>query len=277
MNPVFSCFLVNGEAVMNSSGFIADRNRSFLFGDGIFETMRMENGRLLYSSFHFDRLTRSLKALGIETDMMPKQKSLEELIVRNVNLPQLRVKLLAFRSSPGAYVPEMNTAGFQIQVFPLDNSRSIDEKGITVGLYEEQRKAAGALSWIKSTSSLLYVMAGRYAEQKGWDDILLLNDKNELMEGSSSNLFAWTDERWITPPISSGCIEGVFRRILISTLKQNGIPFSERSINRNEVKNADELILTNAISGIRWIERFEEKTYSCKESRKLLEAVSSFI
>ncbi|MFM1746269.1 MAG: hypothetical protein RLZZ630_2206 [Bacteroidota bacterium] len=261
---------------MDSSGFIADRNRSFLFGDGIFETMRMENGRLLYSSFHFDRLTRSLKALGIETDMMPKQKALEELIVRNVNLPQLRVKLLAFRSSTGAYVPEMNTAGFQLQVFPLDNSRSINEKGITVGLYEEQRKAAGALSWMKSTSSLLYVMAGRYAEQMGWDDILLLNDKNELMEGSSSNLFAWTDERWITPPISSGCIEGVFRRILISALKENGIPFSERSINRNEVKNADELILTNAISGIRWIERFEEKTYSCKESRKLLEAVSSF-
>ena len=276
MNPVFSCFLVNGEAVMDSSGFIADRNRSFLFGDGIFETMRMENGRLLYSSFHFDRLTRSLEALGIETDMMPKQEALEELIVRNVNLPQLRVKLLAFRSSTGAYVPEMNTAGFQLQVFPLDNSRSINEKGIKVGLYEEQRKAAGALSWMKSTSSLLYVMAGRYAQQKGWDDILLLNDKNELMEASSSNLFAWKDERWITPPISSGCIEGVFRRILISTLKQNGIPFSERSINRNEVKNADELILTNAISGIRWIERFEEKTYSCKESRKLLEAVSSF-
>jgi len=260
---------------MDSSGFIADRNRSFLFGDGIFETMRMENGRLLYSSFHFDRLTRSLEALGIETDMMPKQKALEELIVRNVNLPQLRVKLLAFRSSTGAYVPEMNTAGFQLQVFPLDNSRSINEKGITVGLYEEQRKAAGALSWIKTTSSLLYVMAGRYAQQKGWDDILLLNDKNELMEASSSNLFAWKDERWITPPISSGCIEGVFRRVLISALKQNGIPFSERSINRNEVKNADELILTNAISGIRWIERFEEKTYSCKESRKLLEAVSS--
>ena len=275
MNPVFSCFLVNGEAVMDSSGFIADRNRSFLFGDGIFETMRMENGRLLYSSFHFDRLTRSLEALGIETDMMPKQKALEELIVRNVNLPQLRVKLLAFRSSTGAYVPEMNTAGFQLQVFPLDNSRSINEKGITVGLYEEQRKAAGALSWIKTTSSLLYVMAGRYAQQKGWDDILLLNDKNELMEASSSNLFAWKDERWITPPISSGCIEGVFRRVLISALEQNGIPFSERSINRNEVKNADELILTNAISGIRWIERFEEKTYSCKESRKLLEAVSS--
>lgn len=276
MNPVFSCFLVNGEAVLDSSVFNADQNRSFLFGDGVFETMRMENGRLLYSSFHFDRLIRSLKALGIETDMMPKQEDLEELIIRNIDLPQLRVKLLAFRSSAGAYVPEMNKAGFQVQVFPLETSRSLNEKGITAGLYEEQRKSAGALSWMKSTSSLLYVMAGRYAEQKGWDDILLLNDKNELMEGSSSNLFAWLEGRWITPPISSGCVEGVFRSVLISAMKQNGILFSERSINRNEVKNADELILTNAISGIRWIERFEEKTYSCKESRKLLEAVSFF-
>ena len=275
MNPVFTCFLVNGKAIEDSSAFQPEKNRSFLFGDGVFETMRMDQGRLLFPALHFNRLTRSLNALGIETAGLPQPEDLEKLIGSRVNLPSLRIKLLAYRDSQGAYVPETNKAGFYVQVFPLAQQLSFSDQGLAVGTYEEQKKTAGALSWMKSTSSLFYVMAGIHAQKQGWDDCLLLNHKNELMEGSSSNLFALMDGRWITPPISSGCIEGVLRKALMDVMEQKGIPFYEVSITKQDVLHADELILTNAVSGIRWIERFEEKTYRCKESKNLFEAVNS--
>lgn len=276
MKPVFTCFLANGKAITDTSGFHPETNRSFQFGDGIFETMRMEQGRFLFTAFHFNRLTRSLKALGIETAGIPQPEELEHLIESRVNLPQARVKLLAFRDSLGAYVPEANNAVFYLQVAPLDKQLGLPSRGLTVGLYDKQRKVAGELTWMKSTSSQLYVMAGIHAQNQGWDDCLLINEKDELMEGSSSNLFAWLNGQWITPPVSSGCVEGVYRRALIESLQHKGIPFSEQNINKQDALNSDELILTNAVSGIRWIERFERKTFGCEMTRNLTEVMSAF-
>jgi branched-chain amino acid aminotransferase len=273
MKPIYSCFLVNGEVVDASAAFHPEINRSFLFGDGVFESIRMENGRLLFADFHIDRLIRSLKALKISAHGTPEPKVLEKIIVKHTQLLEARVKLLAFRNSNGAYLPESNDVGYFLQVSKLNSPCTFPEQGLTVGVYEEQQKVAGALSWMKSTSSQLYVMARLHATEQDWDDCLLLNDKNELIEGSSSNLFALIDGRWITPPISSGCIEGVYRQVLMAFLKNSNAPFTESSIRRDDALRADELILTNAISGIRWIAQFEGKTYGCSEAKKLFSAM----
>jgi branched-chain amino acid aminotransferase len=120
-------------------------------------------------------------------------------------------------------------------------------------------------------------MAGIFKMQHGLDECILVNDKGAITEAISSNIFAVKNGVLYTSPISDGCIDGVMRKKIIEIAEANRIAVYELSIMQNVLLGADELFLTNAINGIRWVVAYKQKRYFNNTAKKLLEKLNELI
>jgi branched-chain amino acid aminotransferase len=250
-------------------------NRAFYFGDGFFESMRYENGRILLEKEHWIRLRKSTELLALNIDPVLNEVKLNEeiaeLVAKNKVGSFARVRLSIFRKSPGLYNPEFHNAGYVLDVSALPGTYSIAAKGIKADFYTDQQKAPGMYSNIKSLSSQVYVMASLYAHRQGLDDVLVMNSSGNIIESSNSNLFVVKDGALLTAPLSEGCIDGVFRRFMLAVAEDNKISCSEQIITRETVLTADEVFVTSAIRGITWIDQIEDSKYSNAFARSFFE------
>jgi branched-chain amino acid aminotransferase len=197
---------------------------------------------------------------------------MEELIRRN-QCKEGRLRLNVFRNSGGFYKPLSDQCSYLITIQSLTEAVfSINDKGLRLGLYSEIRKPLNALSGIKSSSALLYVMAARHARESGWDDALILNEYGRICECSASNIFLlMPDKTIVTPALSEGILPGVMRKNLIRFMRENEMVVEERIVMTDDLFKADEIFLSNAIQGIRWVLSFRERRYFSTFSRKLAE------
>jgi branched-chain amino acid aminotransferase len=120
-------------------------------------------------------------------------------------------------------------------------------------------------------------MAGIYKNTYSLDECFLVNDKGNITEAISSNIFAVKNGVLYTSPIADGCVDGVMRKKIIELAKANRIAVDELSIVQSVLLGADELFLTNAINGIRWIVAYKEKRYFNNTSKKLVEKLNELI
>jgi aminodeoxychorismate lyase len=257
-------------------------NRSFRYGDGLFETMRIANGRVQLLKEHLQRLTNGAQVLRMKlpADMTEEflDKSIMELAHRNGISRNARVRLCVFRKSGGQYTPEDNQVLFAIEVYPVaEENYVLNQKGLTVDLYTEYRKTANALASIKSSNSLIFVLAGLYKQENNLDECILSNDKGQIIEAVSSNLFAVKNGVLYTPPVSDGCINGVMRNKIIQIAQANRIAVYEISIMQNVLLGADELFLTNALYGLRWVVAYKQKRYFNDTAKKLVDKLNEYV
>jgi branched-chain amino acid aminotransferase len=104
------------------------------------------------------------------------------------------------------------------------------------------------------------VLAARYARREGFDEGLIWNGES-VAEASSSNVFIIKEQQLITPPLSSGCLSGVMRKYLLAHASTCGLDPVEKKISANELLEADGMLLTNVIQGIRWVKKYREREY----------------
>jgi branched-chain amino acid aminotransferase len=142
------------------------------------------------------------------------------------------------------------------------NDHELNKNGLAIDLYEHAKKSCDLFSNLKSNNYLPYTMAALYARQKSLDDCLILNAQERICEATIANVFWIRDGLIFTPPLSEGCVAGVMRRHLLQVLPHNGYTVIEQRLTREEIKKADELFLTNAVSGMRWVDRFQDKEYT---------------
>lgn len=133
---------------------------------------------------------------------------------------------------------------------------------LRLGLYTEQYKPCHDLSLVKSGNALLYTMAGIWAKEEGWDDVLLLNEHGCICEATGSNVFVVKGETVYTPALSEGCVDGVMRRHIITRLQHADYTLSETMVTIEQLEQADAVFLTNAIQGIISVQSFEGTTYN---------------
>ena len=256
---------LNGEYIGEKEATLFNNNRGFLYGDGFFETMLWKKDKILFSSDHEDRIRHSLQLLGMNNEGVP---SLEET-VRLINarftgkqLPDLaRIRMTLYRDAEGTYAPDGNRTSWSLQIKELAGENIDAQQGIRAGIVENMFKAPGKYSGIKSLSCQLYVMAAIEAKSNGCDDGLILNCAGHIIESTHSNIFVIRNNTIKTPGLAEGCIAGVCRRVLIRIIKQNGISFTEGAVTREDIAEADEIILTNAIRGVRWIGEIDSRRY----------------
>ena len=248
------------------------QNRAFLYGDGVFESIRVWEGRLMQWEDHYFRLMSSMRIarMPIPDSYTPEYlaECMHECAVAN-ELESARLRITVYRQGTGRYRPLETDIRFLIEVDPMEEELyPINEEGLEVELYQDQFKMSGTHSNIKTTSSQLYVMASIFAQENEWDDALLINESKAVIEAASSNIFLWRGGEVVTPPLSDGCVRGVMRKNLIDLLKKEGIVVKEETVSPFDLVKADELWLTNAIKGIQWVGRYRKKDFSGERAQE---------
>ena len=168
MVPLFINF--NGDIHPADSKLVAVNNRAFKYGDGLFESMCMGNGKLMFVHLHADRLQRGMEALKIEgsnlMDTWFLKNISEDIAIRN-KTKHGRLRLTVFRDAAGLYTPSQNKNGWCLEIEPLDEPPYIlNSRGLIMDIFTELPKPNNYLSNIKTCNSLIYVMAGIFKKQK---------------------------------------------------------------------------------------------------------------
>lgn len=266
--------LHNDEFILSKDPVLSADNRAFKYGDGLFETMRMCNGKLRFPEQHADRLKAGMKALkmdgaGLMDEYFLKQKT-AELLKKNKLKDNVRFRLSVYRSGEGLYTPDTNKTGYLLEATPLAESQyELNKKGLIVDVFDEVAKSPDKLSNLKTSSSLLYVMAGLFKKQNALDDAFILNTGGFLCESISSNVFVVYNKEIYTPALSEGCVAGVMRNVVTGIAKKNDIQLIEAQINPEVLKEADEVFVTNAVKGIQWVMGYGRKRYFNEVSKML--------
>ena len=265
----------NGEITLDDQLLLNDFIRGFKYGDGVFETVRIFNGSPIFFDGHFKRLMAGLKVLMFDTPEHFTQdfflNQIELLLACNKITKGGKVRLAVFRSGSGSYKPETNMPLFIIEAHHFDNNEYvINEKGLTVDIFNDIQKHQSVLSSLKTSNSLEYVVASVYAEKNNLDDCLMVNSKGNIIESTNSNIFIVSNKVLYTPPISEGCVGGVTRMNLINLLIKNKVVVYESNLNAQHLLSADEILLTNTVKGISWVSSFKNKRYFNKIGKKLI-------
>ena len=256
--------LFNGEITDASKEIITADSRGLRYGDGIFETIKVINGAVQLASLHFERLFHGLSILQIQLPGPCTHPNLSTAIIelcrKNNTLQQARVRLTVFRGNGTLYNTEKDFPDLVIQTESLPKDYlQFNEQGLVTDVFTDAKKSCDILANLKSNNFLPYVLAALYAKQKGLNDCLLMNTDNRICDATIANVFWVSKNNIYTPPLSEGCVAGVMRRYL---LESTGIGIKEKPLTTEELEQADEVFLTNALYGIRWVKQFRNKLYS---------------
>jgi branched-subunit amino acid aminotransferase/4-amino-4-deoxychorismate lyase len=272
----------NGVMIPSDQPSVSHTNRAFRYGDALFETVRIVNGKPVFLKEHVNRLMEGLRVMkmqtpiNLNTDIM--QRLIGELLQKNGIVSDGRARFTVYRNNGGFYTPTDNQVSFLLEVYPIEESGyHLNQKGLIVDLFIDFKKSINPLASIKSANSAIYVMAGVYKTQHQLDECVLLNDKSQIIETISSNIFAVKNGVLYTPPVSDGCVNGVMRKIVIEIAQANKIAVYENSITQSVLLGADELFITNTIKGIRWVVAYKQKRYFNTTSKKLVEKLNEML
>jgi len=270
----------NGQ-VANDFHISVTQNRAFLYGDAVFETIRVNNNKVLFLEDHYFRLMASMRILRMEIPMYFTMEFFEDeikkLITNCPNSISYRVRITVYRESDGFYVPKTNAVSFLIQAQPLvSDVYEIVEKSYEVELFKDYSINAQLLSTLKSTNRMVQITAGIFAKENEYNNSLLLNTNKNVAEATNSNLFLILDKNIITPPLEDGCLNGIMRKQILRVLKDNTeFNVQEKSISPFDLQKADELFLTNVITGIQPITKYRKKIFEIDQSIKILNILNS--
>ncbi len=222
---------------------------------GVFETMLGQKGAVLDTDLHLKRLRAGLKILGVKIPSI-KPLVLKEVLRRN-HLYAGRVRLMVWQAPPPA-PPKAGQAGqagkqthVMIAALPLKASH---KKIYRVCLIKTNRSANARLADVKSLNYELFAQAYTQARAQGFDEALLLNRRGTIFEASRANIFWVKDKILYTPPLSSGCLNGIIRQQVIKGAGNLKIPVKEKNLTPEILKKADAAFLTNSLIGIKPIE-----------------------
>ena len=276
--------------MINFNGIIQDSdlqltvsNRSFLYGDGVFETLKIVNNKILFFEDHYFRLMASMRIVRMEIPMTFTMEYLEEQILQLVEVLSIkdaaRVRFTVFRNEGGFYLPNDNSISFVIQASKLENIRyKIPKIQFEVDLYKDFIVPSQLLSTLKTANKITHVTASIFAKENQLDSALLINETKNVIEAANGNLFMLMGNKLITPPISEGCLNGIMRKQIITLAKQiDSVEVIEAAISPFDLQKADELFITNVIVGIQPITKYRKKEFEVRLANQLLEKLNALI
>ncbi|KIA99224.1 MULTISPECIES: aminotransferase class IV [unclassified Flavobacterium] len=272
----------NGNIVAQDDNLLI-QNRAFLYGDGVFETLKIVNNKILFLEDHYFRLMASMRVVRMEIPMNFTMEYLEEQILSLLNHNSIadsaRARITVYRNDGGYYLPQNNTVSFLIHATALDNKAyEVNENPYEVDLYKDFYVTKQLLSSIKTTNKIINITGSIFANENGLDNCILLNDSKNAIEALQGNLFMLLGNKLITPPVSEGCLNGVMRKQILALAKKlTDIEVVEEPISPFDLQKADELFLTNVIKGIQPITKYRKKDFTTKISGILTQKLNESI
>jgi len=267
--------------MINFNGKITDpsdqliNNRGFLYGDGVFETLIIFNNKILFWEDHYFRLMSSMRIIRLDIPDKYKPEFFKENIIKIHNsisqTGNSRIRINIYRSSHGKYKPEKNTPSFIISCESINNSNYELNKGhYEVDLFKDYYLDNQLISSIKSNNKIINVVASIYANENGFDNCILLNKDKLVTELINSNLFIIKEGKIYTPPLKSGCLNGVLRKNLFKILSSSSFELYEQDLSTFDISQSDEIFGTNIAQGIFSVTKFRKKEYDCIQTKKII-------
>ena len=259
-------------------------NRGYNYGDAVFETIKVVSGKLLFWEDHYFRLMSSMRILRMQIPMNFTMEFFENEILKTLTSNKLtnltsRVKLVVNRKQGGLYTPNNNDVDYLISAIEFqDASYSYNDFNYVVDLFKDHYISSSLISTIKTTNKAIHVVGSIFAKENDLQNCLLLNTNKHVIEALNGNVFLVNGNKIKTPPILDGCLNGVMRKQLIKILKESEVlEVEEASISPFELQKADEIFITNVITGIQPISKYRKKIYTNEVSKALIEKLNAII
>ena len=272
---------LNGDSILQEN--VLTQNRAFLYGDAVFETVKIVKGKILFLEDHYFRLMASMRILRMEIPMDFTMEFFEDQVLSTASNngfeQSARARITVYRNDGGYYLPTTNTISYLIHTSPLENQFFVFEnKECEVDLYKDFHISKQLISSLKTTNKVIHVTASIYADENGYNNCIMLNDSKNVVEVLQGNLFMLQGNKLITPPISEGCINGIMRKQVLALAKKiEGLEVVEDVISPFDLQKADELFYTNVIKGIQSITKYRKKEYTNEIAKELVEQLNAFI
>ena len=273
---------INGNIIKDEEAGLSVHNRGLAYGDSVFETIRVINGKIMFWEDHYFRLMASMRIMRMEIPSSFSPEFLEEAILKTIDENDLssspaRVKIIIYRKEGGLYTPQTRDIDYLIMTSKLDNPfYLLNEEAYEIELFKDHFILSGLLSTIKSNNKAANVLGSIYAKENDYANCLLLNEKKNVVEALNGNLFLVKGKTIKTPPLSDGALNGIIRKQLINILeKTDDFELKEESISPFELQKSDELFITNVIVGIQPVSKYRKKEFKNEVARQLLQKLNA--
>ena len=257
---------LDGKWLNSNHASVSVDNRSFRYGDGFFETIKVVNGAMPLWPYHVNRFQLTADRLGFELPGFMNvsffEKHILELVSKNGHTGLARVRLTFFRGNGGLYDVVSAKPHVLIQSWPLaEANNELNENGLECLVYEGGFKAADKLANLKTNNYLLYALAALEAKKNRKNDAWVLNHLNEFADSTIANIWVCKAGVWHTPPLEAGGVRGTMRQYLLETLPGHGFRVQETVMDISFLRDADAVFHSNAIYGIKWVKQVGDYTF----------------
>jgi branched-chain amino acid aminotransferase len=265
---------LNGKTLPAGKPVLQSDNRGYRYGDALFETMKLVNGQIILEKYHFERLYGGLKLMQFKIPSLftatRLRKEILALCKKNDCAKLARIRLSVFRGNGGLY-DETKGLQYLIESWPINATLNhLNKNGLDIDIYPHAQKSCDLFCNIKSANYLPYVMASQFAKASKLNDCLINNVKGHIADATIANIFLVKNSLVITPSLSEACVNGVMRRHLIEKLRvSRNFDLREGVVTKNDLETFDEVFLTNAMYGIRWVKSFRNKVYTNTQTIQL--------
>ena len=267
----------NGNLIQNTETSMGPDNRGLHYGDAVFETLRVSGSKIFFWEDHYFRLMASMRILRME---IPVNFTLEFLEKEVLNLVETfseknssyNIKILVWRKAGGKYSPKSNDIEYLLTGAQIETLfYTLHDKCYEVELFKDHFVNSGLLSTLKTNNKIVQVLGSIFAKENDYQNCLLLNETKTIVEALNGNLFLVKVSVIKTPPLTDGCLNGILRKQIIAIcLQLPEYTLEEASVSPFELQKADEMFVTNVISGIQPISKYRKKEYSNTVAKNLL-------
>jgi branched-subunit amino acid aminotransferase/4-amino-4-deoxychorismate lyase len=220
------------------------KNRTLLFGEGLFETFRVYQGRrLAFVDDHLARMAEGCRFFSLPFSGEEAERTLESALaeIPSDTEARLRLNLVSYGNQ------RVEKTAFHTAWEPLQNMDTWQSAGVTLGVAPFQKFSRSPIVRFKTTSYLENIFVLSWARKKGLFDALFLNERGEITEGSISNVFFLSGEEILTPPVDAGLLPGVTRKQIIEVGQALGRSVVERAVTLTELERFNGIFVTNAL------------------------------
>ncbi|MEO8235749.1 MAG: aminotransferase class IV [Flavobacterium sp.] len=251
-------------------------NRAFLYGDAVFETVKILDNKILFLEDHYFRLMSSMRILRMEIPMNFTMEFFENELLSKAKSENIetsaRARITVYRKDGGYYLPENNNIAYEIAVLKVEKPLyEIQKTNYEVDLYKDFYISKQLISTLKTTNKLINITGSIYANENDLDNCILINEDKNVIEVLNGNIFMLKDGVLSTPPVSEGCLNGVMRKQILALGKTiDNLEVIEVVISPFDLQKADELFITNVIMGIQPITKYRKKEFQSNIANQLL-------
>jgi len=256
---------INGELCPGREARISPFDQGFLSGHGVFETLLARRGVPLAVTRHWKRLCHSCDMFQLPPPSLDTFRSALEQVLQASGLEEARLRFTVTGGEAAGFA-EVGAAVTQVATAqPLPPRQAAAQVAVTPW----RRNAHSPLAGVKSTSYAENTLALRWARERGADEGLFTTHHGEICEGTTSNVFAEVKGRYVTPPLSSGCLPGVTRGLVLEYAQRHGLPVAEEALPLENFRRADAAFLTSSLREMQPISHIDGETLSQSPSSSL--------